>query len=66
MFVGYDDEASGTVLELTYASPVLRWLIVQPHFQYITNPGGGILNPRAPGQKIGDEAVFGLRTVITF
>jgi len=44
-----------TVLEITYqyAVDALPWLQLQPDFQYITAPGGGILNPNAPGQKIG-------------
>jgi len=42
------------------------WWQLQPDFQYITNPSGGIVNPNAPGQKIGNAAIFGLRTIITF
>jgi porin len=42
------------------------WWQVQPDFQYIFNPGGGIPNPLAPSRKIGDAAVIGLRTAITF
>jgi hypothetical protein len=29
-------------------------------------PGGGIANPATPGTRIGNEAVFGLRTNVTF
>jgi carbohydrate-selective porin (OprB family) len=39
---------------------------LQPDFQYVTNPGGGILNLSAPGQKIANAAVFGLRSLISF
>jgi porin len=39
---------------------------LQPDFQYIFNPGGGIPNPNAPARRIGDAAVLGLRTTIMF
>jgi porin len=39
---------------------------VQPDFQYVFNPGGGILNPNQPTQRIGNEAIFGLRNSMTF
>ena len=55
-----------TVVELTYQWSLAPWWQLQPDFQYITHPGGGIVNPNAPGQKIGNAAIFGLRTIITF
>jgi porin len=55
-----------TVVELTYQWSLAPWWQLQPDFQYIANPGGGIVNPNAPGQKIGNAAIFGLRTIITF
>ena len=54
------------VLELTYRFHLTGWWQLQPDFQYIFNPGGGIANPNAPGRRIGDAAVLGLRTAITF
>jgi porin len=54
------------VVELTYQWRVSPWLQLQPDFQYVSNLGGGIVNPNAPGQKIGNAAVFGLRTIIQF
>jgi len=39
---------------------------LQPDFQYIFNPGGGILNPNNANERLGNEAVFGIRTNITF
>jgi porin len=45
---------------------VSPWLQLQPDFQYISNPGGGIANPNEPGKKIGSAAVLGLRTIIQF
>jgi len=55
-----------TVVELTYQWSLTAAWQLQPDFQYITNPGGGILNPHVPGQKIGNAAIFGVRTLITF
>ncbi len=55
-----------TVLELTYRFQLTGWWQLQPDFQYIFNPGGGIVNPNAPSRRVGDAAVVGLRTAITF
>jgi porin len=55
-----------TLIELTYQAQLAGWLTVQPDFQYIINPGGGLPNPLKPGKRIGNEVVLGLRTVITF
>jgi len=60
-FHGYE-----TVLELSYQVQALPWLQVQPDFQYVITPGGGIANPNRPGQLVGSAAVFGLRIVATF
>ncbi len=43
-----------------------RWWQLQPDFQYVFTPGGGIVNPNNPSQSVGNEAVFGLRSVVTF
>ena len=40
---------------------VTPWWQLQPDFQYVFNPGGGILNPNDPTQRVGNEAIFGLR-----
>jgi porin len=58
--------SSETYVELTYQYQLHPWWQIQPDFQYVFNPGGGVANPAAPGQRIGDEAVFGLRTNILF
>lgn len=63
---GLPPRTSETVVELTYQAQVVPWWIVQPDFQYVFNPGGGILNPNGSGQKVGSAAVFGLRSVVTF
>ena len=63
---GYPVRSREAVLEVTYQIQVTEWWQLQPDFQYITAPGGGIPNPSAPGQKIGDAAVLGVRSTIAF
>jgi porin len=58
--------SSETVLELTYQAPVTPWLTLQPDFQYIFNPGGGVASSTNPTRRIGDAAVLGLRGVVIF
>ncbi|HYL33262.1 MAG TPA: carbohydrate porin [Stellaceae bacterium] len=53
-------------IEVTYQYQLAPWWQLQPDFQYVINPGGGIQNPQHTSQIVGDEAVFGLRTTITF
>lgn len=55
-----------TVVELTYQAPVTPWLTLQPDAQYVFSPAGGVPNPAAPTRRIGDAAVFGLRSVVIF
>ena len=55
-----------TFLEITYQIQVTPWLAVQPDFQYIYNPGGGIANPNNPALRVKNEAVLGVRTAVTF
>ncbi len=62
----YPVQSTETFIELTYQYQVAPWWLVQPDFQYIFNPGGGIPNPLNPNRIIGNETVFGLRTVVTF
>ena len=57
---------SETFIEVTYQFHATGWWQVQPDFQYVFNPGGGIPNPNNPSQRIGNEAIFGLRSTITF
>jgi porin len=57
---------SETFIEVTYQMQVTGWWQLQPDFQYFFNPGGGVLNPNNPTQRVGNEAVFGLRSVVTF
>jgi porin len=55
-----------TFIEVTYQFTVAPWWQLQPDFQYVFNPGGGILNPNDPTQRVHNEAIFGLRNTITF
>ena len=58
--------SSETFVEVTYQFQITPWWQLQPDIQYIVSPGGGIGNPAAPGTRIGDELVLGVRTNITF
>jgi porin len=60
----YPVRSGETYLEATYQYEVTPWWQVQPDFQYVFHPGGGILNPSLPGTEVKDEAVFGVRTNI--
>jgi porin len=54
-------------LELTYQAQIGPSWIVQPDFQYIFRPGGGVIDPVNPAVgRIPNAAVFGLRTSISF
>ncbi|MBG0792119.1 carbohydrate porin [Methylocystis sp. H62] len=54
-------------LEVTYQAQIDPSWIIQPDFQYIFRPGGGVINPINPALgRIPDAAVFGLRTSISF
>jgi len=54
-------------LEVTYQAQIGPSWIVQPDFQYIFRPGGGVIDPVNPAVgKIPGAAVFGLRTSISF
>jgi porin len=59
-------QSSEMVLEVPYKAPITPWLMLQPDFQYIIRPGGGVPNPNNPTSTIGNAAVFGLRSVVTF
>jgi porin len=63
---GYPVRTAETVIEATYQYQVAPWWLVQADFQYFFRPGGGVPNPNAGGARIGNEAVAGVRTVLTF
>lgn len=58
--------SSESFIEVTYQAQVTPWLQVQPDFQYVFTPGGGIADPYTPGKRIANEAIFGARTNVTF
>ncbi len=62
----YPVRSTEQFIEVTYQIQAAGWWQIQPDFQYIFNPGGGIPNPNLPGQRIKDEAVLGIRTMIVF
>ena len=62
----YPIRSAETLVEFNYELQLTPWWQLQPDFQYIFNPGGNISNPLYPQRRIGDAAVFGLRTQITF
>lgn len=55
-----------TYIELMYQCQMTGWLQLQPDFQYIFNPSGGVPNPLHPERRIGNIAVLGLRSNIAF
>jgi porin len=55
-----------TVIELTYQVSLAPWWMVQPDLQYVIHPGGHIANPQNSRSTLGDEAVIGVRTTVTF
>jgi len=62
----YPVRSNEIFVEATYQCQLMAWLQLQPDFQYVINPGGGILNPNAPGQRIKNEAIIGLRINVLF
>ncbi len=56
------------LIEATYQWQVMTGWTVQPDFQYILRPGGGIPNPNDPTgiHRIGNAAVVGFRSTIKF
>jgi porin len=67
-FSGVSTPARGTetFIEITYQYQVTPWWQLQPDFQYVFAPGGGLQNQLDPPRRIGNEVVLGLRTTITF
>lgn len=61
----YPVRRNESVLELTYQAQITPWWSVQPDFQYVFNPGGGVVD-ETTGKRIGDAAIFGLRTTVVF
>ncbi len=55
-----------TYLEVTYQYQLRPWWQIQPDFQYVFSPGGGVADPNQPAQRVKNEAVFGVRTNVLF
>ena len=62
----YPVRSSESFIEVTYQYVVAPWMQIQPDFQYFFLPSGGVPNPNSPGNRIGNEAVFDMRTNIVF
>jgi porin len=62
----YPVRGAETFIEVTYQYQAAPWLTLQPDFQYFFTPAGGIPNPNDATQRVGNEAVFGLRTNLVF
>ncbi len=58
--------AGETFIELTYQYQLIPSVKLQPDFQYVFNPGGGIANPNIPTQTVKNEAVLGVRAIVNF
>jgi porin len=56
------------VFEMTYVAEIQNNWTVQPVFQYVFHPGGGVVDPEDPTQthRIKDAAVFGVRSTISY
>lgn len=65
-FGAFPVRGSETFLELTYQAQLAPWWVVQPDFQYVWTPAGGVPNPNNAAKRIGNAAVFGIRTNVTF
>jgi porin len=52
-------------VELTYQYELTPWCQLQPDFQYVFDPGAGILNPNT-GHRIKNEVVLGVRINVQF
>jgi porin len=63
---GYPSRSAETIIEATYQFQVTPWWQLQADFQYAFRPSGGIANPDNPPQRIGDEAIVGVRATIEF
>ena len=62
----YPVRSTEQFIEITYQIEVVKGWQLQPDFQYVFNPGGGIPNPNLPSRRIKDEAVLGLKAIVTF
>jgi porin len=56
------------VLTAVYQYQIRDGWTVQPNFQYIVHPGGGVTDPLGanPGRLLRNAIVFGMRTTLKF
>ncbi len=56
------------ILEITYQAAITPNFLVQPVFEYIAHPGGGVVDPNDLTQtrRIKDAVMLGVRTTITY
>ena len=56
------------VMEVTYLAEIQTGWTVQPIFQYVFHPGGGVADPNDPAQihRIKNAAVIGVRSTFTY
>ena len=62
----YPVASAESFIELNYTAKLAPWWRLQPDFQYIFNPGGGIPDQHRNNREIPDAAVFGLQSLIKF
>jgi porin len=57
-----------TLIEVIYEAHVKPGWLLQPYFQYVFRPSGGIPDPNDPSgvTRIGDAAIFGLTTTVKY
>jgi porin len=55
-----------TVFEVSYAAQIAPWWVIQPDFQYIVRPGGGVEDLANLGSPVRNAAVIGVRSVLKF
>ena len=66
MTPGHHRRDGETAIELTYQLALAPWLQVQPDAQYIVHPLGGAAKSGDPRRRIGDAAIFGVRSTVAF
>jgi porin len=57
-----------TLIEMIYEAHIKPGWLLQPYFQYVFRPAGGIPDPNDPSgiMRIGDAAIFGLTTTVKY
>jgi porin len=56
------------LIEVIYEAHLKPGWLLQPYFQYVLRPSGGVSNPSDPSglSRIGDAAIFGLTTTVKY